>query len=135
MCEINERRAGRKSERGATLVEFALILPILITLLFGVVEFGRLLNAQVVVTSATREGARYASLGSSAATVTSQVKASCPTLDPTKITVTVTNAGGTSGTPVTVRVTYEFTLVSQGIASLFGSETVNISHEAIMRLE
>lgn len=134
-AKADYRKVGVRGERGATLVEFALVLPILVTLLFGIAEFGRVLNAQVVVTSATREGARFASLGSSSAAVTTQVRANCPTVDPALLTVVVTNAGGASGTAVSVRVTYQLTLMSEIIASMFGASTVNISHEAVMRLE
>ena len=50
----------RKSERGATLVEFALVAPLLFLLLFGVIEFSRLIAAYTGVWTAAREGARYA---------------------------------------------------------------------------
>jgi len=138
MCRTvacNKQSTRARNEGGSTLVEFALVLPILAMLLFGIVEFGRMLNAQVIVTSAAREGARYASLGSSAATVTSQVKASCPTIDPALLSVVVTNAAGTSGTAVTVSVTYQLDLASGIIAGMFGSDTINISHQAVMRIE
>lgn len=53
------RRAGK---RGQSLVEFALILPLLVLLLYGLAEFGFLLYAHVQVTNAAREGARAGSL-------------------------------------------------------------------------
>jgi Flp pilus assembly protein TadG len=49
-----------KSQKGQSLVEFALVLPILILLLFGMIEFGRLWETMNVMTSAAREGARVA---------------------------------------------------------------------------
>lgn len=48
----------RRSQRGASAVEFALVLPILIVLLFGIVEFGLLMYNKAVITNASREGAR-----------------------------------------------------------------------------
>ncbi|NKX56724.1 pilus assembly protein [Arthrobacter sp. E918] len=48
----------RESERGAVAVEFALILPILVALLLGIMEFGRAYHTQITLTSAAREGAR-----------------------------------------------------------------------------
>ena len=51
------RRCAR-SRRGSNAVEFALILPILITLLAGIVEWGWTLNQQMMVVQAAREGAR-----------------------------------------------------------------------------
>lgn len=63
------------SKRGSAAIEFAVILPIFLTLLFGMVEFGRVLSVQHVVNSAAREGARVASLpGTDNATVTSAVE-------------------------------------------------------------
>jgi Flp pilus assembly protein TadG len=50
----------KEREHGATIVEFAFLLPILIILIFGIVEFGRLGFAFTEVWSAAREGARYA---------------------------------------------------------------------------
>ncbi len=45
-------------EKAATLVEFALILPVLLLLVVGIIEFGRVYNAQISLTGAAREGAR-----------------------------------------------------------------------------
>jgi Flp pilus assembly protein TadG len=53
----------RGEERGAALVEFALILPILVMFVFGIIEFGREYSARIQLTSAVREGARAAALG------------------------------------------------------------------------
>jgi Flp pilus assembly protein TadG len=47
-----------KSQSGAAAVEFAIILPVLILLVFGTIEFGLLLYNQQVITNASREGAR-----------------------------------------------------------------------------
>lgn len=46
------------TERGAALVEFALVFPILLLLLMGIVEFGLLFYNKQVLTNASREGAR-----------------------------------------------------------------------------
>lgn len=47
-----------RSKRGASAVEFAIILPLLIVLVFGIIEFGAFLFNQQVITNASREGAR-----------------------------------------------------------------------------
>lgn len=52
--------ARRRSERGAAMAEFAILLPVLSILLFGIVEFGLLLYDQAVITNASRVGARFA---------------------------------------------------------------------------
>jgi hypothetical protein len=53
----------RKPQKGQTLAEFALTLPILLLLLFGIIEFGRIFQAWVTLQNAARAGARYASTG------------------------------------------------------------------------
>lgn len=53
----------RRSDDGAAAVEFALLLPILLLLVFGIVDFSLLLNTQLNLTEAAREGARAESLG------------------------------------------------------------------------
>ncbi|MFA5881196.1 MAG: TadE family protein, partial [Eubacteriales bacterium] len=53
----------RKTEQGQAIVEMALVLPILIMLIFGIVEFGRILNTNMIVTDLSREGARKGAVG------------------------------------------------------------------------
>jgi Flp pilus assembly protein TadG len=67
---LHPRRRLRhcERERGAAAVEFALVLPLLILLIFGVVEFSITYNRQQALHAAAREGARTASLPSSTQT-------------------------------------------------------------------
>ena len=53
----------KTADRGAAAVEFALVLPLVLMLMFGMIDFGRMLNAQITVTESAREAARAASLG------------------------------------------------------------------------
>ena len=59
----------RPDERGAAAVEFALVVPMLFVLVFGMIDFGYAINRYTVVNNATREGARAASLGDTEAEV------------------------------------------------------------------
>jgi Flp pilus assembly protein TadG len=69
------RRFGR-SERGAELIEFALVFPLLLGLFAGIVDFGRMFQRLEVTTNAAREGARLASLpGYSQTDVQNRVRA------------------------------------------------------------
>ena len=52
---------GNIKKKGQSLVEFALVLPILLLLIFGLVEFGRLIFTYIAVNTAAREAARYGS--------------------------------------------------------------------------
>ncbi|MGD9798357.1 MAG: TadE/TadG family type IV pilus assembly protein, partial [Acidimicrobiia bacterium] len=54
-------RNRTRDEDGAAAVEFALILPVLVLLVFGIIEFGMAFKSSLTVTSATRSGARTAS--------------------------------------------------------------------------
>jgi len=58
--ELREAQRNIPSDKGQELVEFALILPILLVLLLGVIEFGRLIFIYNTIANAAREGARYA---------------------------------------------------------------------------
>lgn len=70
-------RPGRpwfaRHKRGTAAAELALILPMIMLLALGALEFGRVFQAWVVATAASREGARQAALGMSVADVRSQV--------------------------------------------------------------
>lgn len=55
-----QSRRGRRAQRGVAVVEFALVLPLLLLLLFGIVEMGFLLYDKTVITSASRAAARQA---------------------------------------------------------------------------
>lgn len=67
--------ASRRSERGQALAEFALVLPLVMLFIAGIVEFGRAWNIKQAVTDAAREGARYAVVQDDAITSTDDVKA------------------------------------------------------------
>jgi TadE-like protein len=54
------RIRSRRSTRGQSLVEFAIILPVFLLIVFGILDFGRVVWANSAVTNATREAARYA---------------------------------------------------------------------------
>ena len=54
-------RKGKTGRSGQAMVEFALVLPILLLLIMGIIEFGRLLFIYSAVTTSSREAARYAS--------------------------------------------------------------------------
>lgn len=61
-----KHRTVRGREEGQSLTEFALILPIFLILVFGIIDFGMGLRAYITVAQATREGARYGIVGNQA---------------------------------------------------------------------
>jgi Flp pilus assembly protein TadG len=125
-------------DRGAAAVEFALLLPLLMLLVFGIVDFGRALNAQVTLTQAAREGARMAALGEP--NVVSSTQAAATGLSPVSVTVTSCPTGAAAGTNAVVQVSYSFSFVTPvaAIASIFGSSfgsTMTLTAQGVMPCE
>jgi Flp pilus assembly protein TadG len=56
---MTQRRLGKHSARGQTIVEFALIAPVFFIILFGIIDFGMALDRRITLQHAVREGARY----------------------------------------------------------------------------
>lgn len=124
-------RRMRSDERGAVAVEFALVVPLLLMMVFAIIEFGIIYNGQIQVTAAAREGARAAALGASEANVRTASIAAAPGLSPALVpaNVTVTPATCTAGTNVTV------SIVNYRINSITGlfSDGIGLSGKAVMR--
>ncbi len=121
-------RRHHQGERGAAVIEFAILLPLLILILFGTVEFGRGYNAKSTLTHASREGVRVLALDSGDAAATA--RAAAPSLDGSQIGVST--AGGspcTPGQPVSVTLTYPFSYT----IPLFGEGTITLTETATMR--
>jgi Flp pilus assembly protein TadG len=126
-----ERRAGstcvavrevksRQNERGAAVVEFALIAPLLLMMVLGIAEFGRAYNVQANLSQAAREGVRVMALHNDPAGAIAATKAAAPTLTLTNITVTPASCVASGTTPAataTVTVTYSLTFITK----LFGT--------------
>jgi Flp pilus assembly protein TadG len=67
---------GRRHRRGTAVVEFAIVLPVFFLMIFGMLEFGRMVMVKQVLTNASREGARLGVLdGATTSEVETQVEA------------------------------------------------------------
>lgn len=112
-----------RSERGAVAVEFALLAPLLILLLFGITEFGRAYNVQLSLSSAAREGVRVMAISNNGSAARLAVKNAAsgfqPALGDTNITISPDPC--TPGAQVTVKVSYTLATVT-GIAGPFPME-------------
>jgi len=134
------RRTGKK-ESGQSLVEFALVLPIFLLILFAIVDFGMAFHAWITVTNSAREGARVGAVRSSAADIEQRVRDTTGTLDQDDLLVIVTNAEGDPGQSVVVDVSYDYSLISPlaGIVNMVSGGTISgsltLSSTADMRLE
>ena len=127
------RGLGR-DEKGQSLVEFALVVPILLLLVLGIMEFGRAYSANLTLQNATREGARLAVTGATDAQITQRVKDSAPTLDVSRLNVSVTPASRRQGDNVMVTVTYDFNYLTPLIQNLVGSLRT-FKQQVTMRME
>ena len=107
------KRHNITSERGQTMTEFAIILPVLVVLLFGIIQFGIAFNNYVTITDAARAGARKAVVsrqsGDPAGACTSMVRSSAGDLDQTKLQVTCSSTWGI-GDDVAVDVQYPYSI-------------------------
>lgn len=103
-----------KSERGAAAVEFALVVPLLLLLLLGIIEFGRVFNAQLQLSAAARESVRVMAIQKDPGTAISVAIAAAPNLRPalTAGNVQVTPASCAATTDVTVTITYSVDLLT-----------------------
>lgn len=115
-------------------MEFALVLPLLILLLGGVLELGRAFFVYVAVTDAAAEGATYASIypDSSIQAITERAQAASGgliRLDPSMIQVERPSL--TAGSPITVTVTYPFTLVTPLLGDLVPGRTISLRAVAV----
>jgi Flp pilus assembly protein TadG len=115
-----------RADRGAAAVEMAIVIPVLLMILFGIIDFGRMYNAQVTLTDAAREGARAAAAGDSA---DNRVQAVTTGMNP-KVTTdavsytdsanrTVTACGADVTAKVTVRYTFSYVTPFAAIAGMF----------------
>ena len=122
-------------EKGGSAVEFAIILPILIMLIFGIIQFGIAYNKYVSVAHAVREGARLASVGlyeDPGFDFEQAVRDSAPTIDIE--TISVENPEGVEiGNPVVVTITVETFFIEIPMAGSWGP--IQLTSQATMRRE
>ena len=137
------------SERGSALVEFAIASTMALTMIFGIIDFGRGLYTFHLVSNAARSGSRYAMVRGNTCTavgcpvtstqVQTYVRGLAPGIDPNSLTVVTTWPAGAScvglvnnnpGCPVVVTVTYPFKF----IVSLLPGFTMSMSSASQMSI-
>lgn len=137
----------RQTEAGQSLVEFTMILPIFLVLMFGLVDFGRAFYTWLLVTNAAREGARVAAVQADASSINARIYNSfCSTypsdcsLDPAKLDIDTDNVQGVRGSAVTIELAYDFEFVTPlgAMLKLIGGSDLaapTITAHSSMRLE
>ncbi|MBV1852177.1 TadE/TadG family type IV pilus assembly protein [Catellatospora tritici] len=126
-----------RRDRGAAAAELAMVLPLLMLILFGIIDFGLLLKAQISVTEAAREGARAATIDTTRPNAAADRVA---LVDPAYKAVVTAACGSspTAGSNATVVVTYTHKWVTPvgAFIALFGGGSlgsgVNVSSTGVM---
>lgn len=152
------KNAMLEDENGGSLIEFAIIAPLLFVILFGIIEFGVLLFDKAMLTNASREGARAGivyDFDSTAgtnhpdnATIIAAVQQYCQDYlisfdNAAAVNVAITRTGSPSldsaGDQLTVNVTYPYRfLVFSNVLALLGGgigDSLNLQAETVMRME
>jgi Flp pilus assembly protein TadG len=117
------------NQRGAVALEFALLLPVFLVLLFGTIEFGRMMYGREIVTNAAREGARAGIVAR--APVTTKPSAGAITaiannyltgtgISPASVTFTPVGAMQAYPAALTVNVQYQYTFLIPYIPAVVG---------------
>src|SRR4051812_8735642 len=86
-------RVRRRSQRGAVALEFALIAPMLLVLVFGIIDFGMLIQSKTQIANAAYEGARNGSISHSEAAIDAAVTKALGNIPAKDVTITVSCKG------------------------------------------
>jgi Flp pilus assembly protein TadG len=123
-------------EKGQSLVEFALTIPLFLLLLMGIVDFGRLLYSYSHLEFAAQETVRKGGLGSNDADMVSFARSYIHLPDPTKLSVTITPADTIrkSGDYVSVKLSYPFNPVMP-LADRVFTNRFTITSSSTIRVE
>jgi hypothetical protein len=135
MTSVISRKHVRPGERGQELVEFALLLPLLLLIAFGVLDLGRAFHASITIANAAREGARYGTFhpGDFAgiiATTQAEAQNSGIIIAAEDIAVSCP-AGCDRGFPIRVLIQYPFDLV---MGLVFPDPTLTLEQGAEMMI-
>ncbi len=124
------RRKSIRRDDGQAMVEFALVLPVLLVLVLGIIQFGIVLHDYLAITDAVRVGAREAAVSRmdpmAASDVEARVRASAAELDQTELDITITPGDSgtwTQGGDVAVEASYPFDINLLGFVVFSGDLT------------
>lgn len=130
----NVRRLLREGE-GQAAVELALVLPVLLLLLLGLVQVAAVFSAYLNLQMGASEGARVAITGASDSAIVQRVDTICQTLNQSSLTVSVSpSAPRSSGTDVTVTVNYTMPILFGYVSQLWGV-SIPLTDSVTMQME
>lgn len=125
-----------KNEEGQSLVEFAILIPVLMVIIMGIFEFGFILNSYITINSSSREGARLASVGGTDLEIRDKVVDSSPNLDSSNLEIIILPSEGSRnrGDTVTVYINYDYQVKIPLIGAIINN-SVELNAETSMRIE
>ncbi|HJR76862.1 MAG TPA: TadE/TadG family type IV pilus assembly protein [Nitrospiraceae bacterium] len=133
---------GKLNERGAAAAEFAILLPVLLTILFGIIEFGMIMYSREVVTNAAREGARAGIVQGPPKRTEGEIVAIANNyltntgINPANVTFNVTGEMLASPNTLTVTATYPYNFLIPYIPAVVGIPSpLTITAQTVMRHE
>jgi len=129
-------RLLKKKSSGQALVEFALILPIFLLLVFGTIEMSRIGYSYVTLNNAVRSGTRVASLGGYDSSIIDTIAKSAPLFDKNLLSIQITpdESSRRSGSNVVISATYPVTLSTPFLSHLL-PDPVELKSSLSMRVE
>jgi hypothetical protein len=144
-CGAAQAREGRAS-RGQSVVELALMLPVLVVLLAGIVDLGRIYYAYITVVNVAREGARYAAanpprpscdsgldtLHLTAIKDRARQEAQNSKINTAQLSILVQCGSSAHESPIKVTVWYDFQPILTQM--LFGRQPIRLKSEAVMQI-
>ncbi|NLI70482.1 MAG: pilus assembly protein [Firmicutes bacterium] len=130
------RQHNNTGDRGQALVELALVLPVFLLLLWGVIEFGRFGHAYLTVAHAAREGARLGAVGCDDQGIMDEIGDCTISLEQDKTTVRISPSWNEryAGESIEVEVEYSLVLMLPVLSSAVPNP-YPVSYTAIMRVE
>jgi len=143
MKKVFSNSSADSKQTGQDLVEFALLLPILLLLVFGIFDLGRLFHAGITITSAAREGARFGTRNKEATdeeiriatrneALNSGIDLSSSTIDVNYLDLLPMSSPNGKDDTIRVRISYDFNFIIDFILSI---TNIQIVRQAEMRFK
>ena len=123
-----------RNDKGQSMVEMAIILPVLLLILFAIFEFGRILGAYMLIHDLARDGVRYGVVGMSDQSIKDHIMEHDSFLNINSDDINITPSIRTLGSALTVGIDYEIEIITPIISSIVPNP-INLRAEYVMRVE
>ncbi|MGM0379993.1 MAG: TadE/TadG family type IV pilus assembly protein [Bacillota bacterium] len=125
-----------KNNKGQAMIEMAIILPILLLLILGIFDFGRILYSQILLENNARYAARVGIVKNSDSEIMQAINESSSGLDSSRLNIVIdpSQSSRSSGDSLRVKLDYDVEIFTPLMSNIIGNP-VNISGEATMRVE